>query len=458
MNPQEKNGGIWMKQLIRTVIAGVMLSVTVQSVVVQAETDITVRYTALGDSLAVGVNEQGELGTSYTDYFAQRIEATNLPVWFNKGFATPGYTTANVLADLQANVSKPVYNTTGKQSNELSIYDGIAGANVLTISAGANDVLKHVIVDAAGQVTIDEQRLLEEVEQVAENYDAIMKEIKTLNRHADVLVMGYYNPFPQGDDDLKTELTSLVSMMDEAVRQVVEQHDGVFVEVADLIAKDVQAYLPNRQNIHLSAAGYKAVAEKMYESYVDHMQDESAEQALNYFRDTQTHWARDYIQFVAGARIMNGYEDATFQPNAQMTRVQLVSVLSRAFDWHALEAVPFLDVASYAEVTQSEVTAAYEAGVVKGYNGYLKPKELVTRAQLASMLLRAYEHEIEEVYEPNVTAPFTDITNYDAETQRAITFLYEFELAQGVSQTEFAPANPLTRAQAAKILANVYSE
>lgn len=448
---------MWMKKLIMTVVATFMLSIIVPNVVAQAETDITVRYTALGDSLAAGVNEYGEMGPSYTDYFAQRIEATNLPVWFNKGFATPGYTTANVLADVQANVSKPVYNTTGKQSNVLSIHDGIAGANVVTVSAGANDVLKYVVVDATGQVTIDEQRLLEEVKQVAKNYDAMMKEITTLNRHAHIVVMGYYNPFPY-DDELNKKLTSLISIMDGAVRQVVEQNDGVFVEVADLIAEDVQTYLPNRQNIHLSAAGYKAVAEKMYESYVDHMQDEHTAQQLKYFSDTQTHWAKDYIQFVAGAGIMNGYENHTFQPNAQMTRVQLVSVLSRAFDWHALEEVPFLDVASYAEVTQSEVTAAYEAGIVKGYDGYLKPKESVTRAQLASMLLRAYEHEVEEVYEPGVTAPFTDIANYDADTQRAITFLYEFELAQGVSETKFAPANPLTRAQAAKILANVYKE
>lgn len=115
-------------------------------------------------------------------------------------------------------------------------------------------------------------------------------------------------------------------------------------------------------------------------------------------------------------------------------------------------------MASYVEVTQSEVTAAYEAGIVKGYDGYLKPKESITRAQLASMLLRAYEHEVEEAYVPSVTAPFTDIAGYDADTQRAITFLYEYELAQGVSETKFAPASPLTRAQAAKILANVYEE
>lgn len=447
-----------MKRLIRMVVTGFILAVVAPNTVVQAETDITVRYTALGDSLAVGVNEQGELGPSYTDYFAQRIEATNLPVWFNKGFATPNYTTTNVLADLQANVSKPVYNTTGEQPNELSIHDGIAGADVITMSAGANDVLKYVTVNALGQMTIDEQRLLEGVKQVTENYEAIMQEIQSSNPHADVLVMGYYNPFPQQGDEMKMQLASLVSMMDQAVKQVVEQHGGVFVEVADLIVENEQIYLPNPENIHLSAAGYKAVAEEMYESYVANLHVEDLEQELQSFQDTETHWAKEYIQFVAGAGIMKGYEDNTFKPNAQMTRVQLVSVLSRTFDWHALEAVPFVDVVSYAEITQSEVSAAYEAGIVKGYNGYLKPKESVTRAQLASMLLRAYEHEVEEVYVPSVTAPFTDIGGYDAETQRAITFLYEFELAQGVSQEKFAPANPLTRAQAAKILANIYAE
>lgn len=458
INPQQTNGGIWMKRLIVVITAIFALQFLLPTASTQAATDITVRYTALGDSLAAGMNEKGELGLGYTDFLAQQIEASGQPVFFNKGFTYPGYTTANVLADIKANVVKPLFNTAGEQGTTLAITDGIAGADVITISAGANDVLKYVKKDEAGQFAVDTMSILQAVSTIETNFETIFTEIQQQNEQADILVMGYYNPFPHVTGAEQQQLQLLISTLDKSVKTIVEKNGGIFVEVANLIAQNTEAFLPNPQNIHLSAAGYKAVGEEMYKSYVANPHVDNVEQELKYFDDTENHWAKEYIQFVTGAGIMNGYDNQTFKPNQQMTRVQLVSVLSRTFDWHALGEVPFVDVATYAEVTQSEVTAAYEAGIVKGYEGYLKPKAPITRAQLAAMLLRAYEHEVEEAYEPSVVAPFTDIAGYNAETQRAITFLYEHELAQGVSATKFAPASPLTRAQAAKILTNVYEQ
>ena len=184
----------------------------------------------------------------------------------------------------------------------------------------------------------------------------------------------------------------------------------------------------------------------------------ASERGITSFTDTQGHWAEPAIQFVAAKGIMNGYQDETFKPNEQMTRVQLISVLARTFEWQTNTTTPFADIQSYAQSTQQEIAAAFEVGVVKGANGNLKPTQPVTRAQLALMLLRANEYEVEQVYVPKVKVPFTDITGYDAETQRAITFLYEYKLAQGISEKTFAPASPLTRAQAAKILTNLFEE
>ena len=445
-----------MKRLIVAVVAILLLQVTLLTSPMQAVTGSTIHYTALGDSLASGINDKAELGMSYTDFLAQQIEMGGVSVSFNKGFTYPGYTTADVLADLRTNVTKPVFNTAGEQKETLSITDSIAGADVITISAGANDVLKHVQKDATGKLTVDAMSVLQEVQTITTNYRAILAEIQKHNKEADLIVMGYYNPFPHLEGDVQQQLSLLIAAMDQAVKKVVEEYGGVFIEVDSIVAQDPQTFLPNPQNIHLSSAGYKAVAQEMYKQYSAKQQIADLKQELKVFKDTKGHWAESYIQFVTGTGIMNGYDDQTFKPNEKMTRVQFVSVLSRTFDWHALGNVPFIDMVSYAEMTQSEVTAAYEAGIVNGYDGYLKPQAPITRAQLASMILRAYEHEVEEVYVPTMTTPFTDIAGYDADTQRAITFLYENELAQGVSATKFAPANPLTRAQAAKILANIY--
>ena len=120
--------------------------------------------------------------------------------------------------------------------------------------------------------------------------------------------------------------------------------------------------------------------------------------------------------------------------------------------------VPFTDLAAYAAETQREVAAAYEAGIVKGTSTTLfNPSGHVTRAQVALMMQRAYEHLTGETYQPQQMAPFTDISMYDAETQQAITFLYDAKIATGVSAEKFNPSGHVTRAQAAKIIVNFYN-
>ena len=47
------------------------------------------------------------LGKGYTDYIANQLNKVELLASFDKRFAVPGYTTTDVLHDLQTNVSKP---------------------------------------------------------------------------------------------------------------------------------------------------------------------------------------------------------------------------------------------------------------------------------------------------------------------------------------------------------------
>ena len=68
------------------------------------------------------------------------MEETGLLNSFNKTFAMPGYTTKDVLKDIEENVTREDAN--GKS---VKLHDAIANADLITISAGANDVLAHVI-------------------------------------------------------------------------------------------------------------------------------------------------------------------------------------------------------------------------------------------------------------------------------------------------------------------------
>ncbi|WP_249713155.1 S-layer homology domain-containing protein, partial [Bacillus cereus] len=57
--------------------------------------------------------------------------------------------------------------------------------------------------------------------------------------------------------------------------------------------------------------------------------------------DTAQHWAKEYIQKAAGARLMNGYTDGTFRPDSSVTRAQAAAILVRSLELSSQEQAPF---------------------------------------------------------------------------------------------------------------------
>lgn len=412
-------------------------------------------YLALGDSLAAGMVETGEIGTGYADFLADTLEEAHLLASYNKGFAVPGYTTEQILNELNNDVKKPSSET----GENVSLVDEVKKADVITISVGANDVLKNLKRDQSGKISFDPTEVQQAMGKMVGNYDAILKRISQLNPTADVFVMGYYNPFPYVTE-LSVQLNMLVGMLDEKVKQMAAGNGAYFVKVDDVIASNTTVYLPNPENIHPSEAGYKAVAERFAEPVLEYVMLMPLPEVKVDFTDIPKE-SESYGYAVKAAEygLMNGYKDGTFKPYNSLTRVQMTSILTRALKLEAASAVPFKDLLGYPAKTQEEVAAAYEAGIIKGIGQLFMPGDRITRAQMALMIHRAYEGETGKAYEPAKIAPFIDISTYSSEYQKAITFLYDFKIASGVGSTgKFNPTGYVTRAQAAKIMSNFYEQ
>lgn len=417
-------------------------------------------YLALGDSLAAGMNERGEIGLGYADLIAKKQMEQQDKVAFNKGFSYPGYTTNDVLNDIEANVTKPIYDLNGLSQNTVSIQQAIQQADIITLSVGANDVLKNVTRTETGGFTFDPANVLKGIQEVATNYDKIFASIYAINPDVDIIVMGLYNPFPYiQNTTTQTQLNTLVSTMNNSIKGIVEKNNGIFSETASLIASNTKTYLPNPENIHLSEAGYQVVANTMMTDYAKSILNEvEAPITVVPFADIKDHWGKEYIDVAYTSGYLKGYEDGTFKPNTDMTRVQVLSVIARAFDLTATNKAPFKDIANYPQQTQNEIAAAYAAGLVRENGGYLNPQNPINRSQLALILMRLTNGLTGENYEPAEIAPFKDIKNYDAETQAAITFLYDLGVVQGTTATTFSPKGNITRAQLAKILVLLTTE
>lgn len=113
------------------------------------------------------------------------------------------------------------------------------------------------------------------------------------------------------------------------------------------------------------------------------------------------------IAAVDAADILNGYADGTFGPDDPLTRAQLASTLVRAFELpEASKAPPFSDVV-VGRVHVDAIATTYEAGLTKGCGDgsrYCGSRE-VTRAEIASFLDRgrAFAEKIEDAKDADGT-------------------------------------------------------
>lgn len=108
---------------------------------------------------------------------------------------------------------------------------------------------------------------------------------------------------------------------------------------------------------------------------------------LSAFADTQSHWARDYIDALAAKGIVSGFsEDGTFRPDDPVTRVQFAAIVNKAFATlppkRERGGVAFTDVAPNFWGTEA-IETAYAVGFMSGYpDDTFKPNQNIPRVEV----------------------------------------------------------------------------
>ena len=142
--------------------------------------------------MAAGMTPYQTHEKGYPDYLASQLNKVGALSSFNKHFAVSGYTTADILADIEANKAVP-----DGSGNTTDIQNAIANAEIITLDAGANDVLRQIEFDLEKmEANVDPVKVNGAITAAGLNTNTILAKIKHLNPNADVYVMGYYNPFP----------------------------------------------------------------------------------------------------------------------------------------------------------------------------------------------------------------------------------------------------------------------
>lgn len=150
-------------------------------------------------------------------------------------------------------------------------------------------------------------------------------------------------------------------------------------------------------------------------------------------------------------RIIEGRTSTTFAPFEAATREELALFITNALqlDTKKVKDPGFKDVPKNSKY-YGAIAALSEKGIIKGYGDKtFKPKNTVTRAQVAKMLVLGFELELAQ----SSKTKFKDVNSIaDTNTRRYIETLVQQEITQGTSATTFSPNDTVKRAQLATFL------
>ncbi len=106
--------------------------------------------------------------------------------------------------------------------------------------------------------------------------------------------------------------------------------------------------------------------------------------------DVSNHWAKEDVNDLSSRLIINGVSETTFAPDASITRAEFAAIVTRGLGIRsAAYAGKFSDVAS-ADLHAGAIQAAADYKLIDGYqDGTFRPNALITRREAAVVLARA---------------------------------------------------------------------
>jgi hypothetical protein len=140
------------------------------------------------------------------------------------------------------------------------------------------------------------------------------------------------------------------------------------------------------------------------------------------FTDIQTHWAQACINQMAPRKLVSGYPDGTFRPNATITRAEFAVLMLNAFPYapEKRAGTTFKDVPT-SHWAHKAIQDAYKRGFFSGYpGGMFLPNQAIPRVQAIGVLAGAKNFSFSGNAEGTLRQYFTDAAQVPDYAKNAI--------------------------------------
>lgn len=163
--------------------------------------------------------------------------------------------------------------------------------------------------------------------------------------------------------------------------------------------------------------------------------------------DIAGHWAKDNIKKLLAAGASTGYPEGTYKPDNKITRAEFATLLVKAFQLSPASGKVFDDTAGH--WARDYISTAAACGIVNGYsNSCFGPDEWITREQMAVMLVKAAGFK-----QAAGQKSFADDSQVSPWAKEAVAVSAEKQVINGYPDNSFRPFNTASRAEAATVIA-----
>ncbi|MBW7457821.1 S-layer homology domain-containing protein, partial [Paenibacillus sepulcri] len=243
--------------------------------------------------------------------------------------------------------------------------------------------------------------------------------------------------------------TGKLTQLDEPVTISLKVDDSINPRLAGIY------FIPDEGRLEYIGGEY---ADGRLTAQIHHLSKYAVLEVKRDFSDLSAgHWAYNVIEELAAKQIVQGTSGMLFEPGRPITRSEFTAMLVHALKLSKQGEVKFADVTE-GDWYREAVSIAYEAGIVTGRSaGTFDPEALITREEMVTMLMKAHKLLPDAEVTPSVPALFADSSEISAWAAQYVQEAAELHLIRGRAEGIFEPKGISTRAEAAQVLYNLIS-
>ena len=211
-------------------------------------------YIPLGDSVAEGMTPYHNIDYGYTDYITDYLKKNDKLSFYTKKYTKSGYTISDIENDINNN---KVIEVDGKK---LYLKEILRESDLVTLTVGANDFIKGLSIDDIPKKLLNMEETKKEVDEIANYLEDLLILIKKYAKNQ-IIVTGYFNPFPRLDT-FKNDIDEIVKYFNDEVENICEELNITYVDIFEVLDNNNDAF-PNPVDIHPSKIGYKIISEQV---------------------------------------------------------------------------------------------------------------------------------------------------------------------------------------------------